>query len=112
MERRQNMKDCKYDFPLEQPKGVYEFFIQYPEIRTAAAYKGDMDALILIVDFEKALQNVNFTLRQEEALYYVFMKGYNQREAGTQMGVTQQAVQRFLNVATSKVSDYYLQRKK
>lgn len=103
--------DKNFEFPLQQPKGIYEFFNHYAEIKAAAYDRGDMDALSMLIDFNQALRHVKFTARQEEAIYFVFILGLSQQEAGSEMGVTQQAVQRFLFLATSKLADHYKHRR-
>lgn len=96
-----------FDFPMETAKGVYEFFMLYPEILAAAHDRGDMNALALVLDFEEALQHIKLSDRQKQSVYYVFMKGLSQRQAGEELGVTQQAVQASLLITTTKIADFY-----
>ena len=105
-------KEEAFEFPMEEPKGVYEFFCWYPHITSAAYDRGDMNALMMIVDFEEALNHVKFTKRQKESMVHVFVDGKSQRQAGEIMDVTQQAVQRFLYLATGKIADYYTNKRK
>ena len=105
-------KEEAFEFPMEEPKGVYEFFCWYPHITSAAYDRGDMNALMMIVDFEEALNHVKFTKRQKEAMVLVFVEGKSQRQAGEIMNVTQQAIQRFLFLATGKIAKQYAHKRR
>lgn len=103
-------KRSEYEFPMETAKGVTAFLSNYHHIREMAYSNGDMDAVAMLVDFKEALDTVEMTDRQKEAIHLVCFVGMNQREAGDAMGVKKQAVQRLVYSVTSRVADYYVKR--
>ncbi|WP_163530953.1 sigma factor-like helix-turn-helix DNA-binding protein [Halobacillus ihumii] len=103
------MQESKFEkeYPLETPSGVYALFEDYFYVKVSAYDKSDFDAIDLLIDFEIAFNQIGTTLRQREAIYYVFVKDLTQREAAEKMGITQQAVHQLVWNVINKVSAQY-----
>jgi len=99
-----------YEVPMETAKGVTAFFSVYHYIREMAYANGDMNAVAMIVDFKEAMEAIEMTERQKEAIHLVCTVGLNQREAGDIMGVKKQAVQHLVYSVASRVADYYAKK--
>lgn len=100
-------EDPFYDSPFSTAKGINSFLVNYRYVHAAALDKGDMDAVILMADFNEAFSKVSITKKQYEALYLVFYKGLNQREASEEMECSKQAVQQLIHSSTMKISEAY-----
>lgn len=73
----------------------------------ARQFKGDYDAVIALVDLEKAISLAGLTERQSEALRLVYDADLTQAVAGERMGTSQQAVGIALDAAISKIQRIY-----
>lgn len=70
-------------------------------------YKGDMDALVAIVDLETAVERAGLTDRQVEALRLVYGEDLTQAKAGERMGITREAVSLLITAATDNIQAAY-----
>lgn len=70
-------------------------------------YVGDLDASDTLIDFERAVSMAELTARQAEALTLVYDVGLTQKKAAEAMGVSQQAVAEFLQLATGELDEVY-----
>ena len=107
LNKRSNEDNTIFDTPFMTAKGVASFLANYHYFHTAALDKGDMDAVILMSDFNEIFSKVIITTKQYEALYLVFYKGLNQREASEEMNCSKQAVQQLIHSSTTKISESY-----
>lgn len=63
---------------------------------SARRYLGDYDACDILVDLEHAIERSDLTDRQREALYYVYVEGLTQEDAGKRMGVGKPSVNKLI----------------
>jgi DNA-directed RNA polymerase specialized sigma subunit len=70
-------------------------------------FKGDTDAICILLDLNNAIEHAGLTNRQREALYYVYIEDLTQKDAGERMGVTQQAVKIYADNAVDKLAKVY-----
>lgn len=89
--------------PFDTHEGVYAFLLHYPYLESDAIYKANYNTLALLIEFDRITKPLAFTTRQQEAIHLVFMKGLTQREAGTMMGISQQAVQQLIRKVVHKI---------
>lgn len=60
-----------------------------------------------MIDLHSALESAGLTERQAEAIGWVYGLDVTQTEAARQMGITQQAVEQFVNGAAQRVAGVY-----
>jgi predicted DNA-binding protein (UPF0251 family) len=97
-----------YDSPLSTAKGVAKFLAYYHYFHSEALDDGNMDAVIIMADFNNALSKAALTEKQYEALYFVFYRGLNQRETSEEMKCSKQAIQQLIHSSTTKISEAYV----
>lgn len=101
-----------YSAGMDTAKGVSEFLTNIHYFRSSALDQGDMDAVLMIADMNEAFSGVTMTARQSEALYLVFYKGLNQREASDEMQVSKQAIQQMIHSVTAKIAEKFVSKAK
>ena len=70
-------------------------------------FKGDADAICILLDLNDAIKRADLTTRQHEALHYVYIEDLKQKDAGNRMGVTPQAVGLYAENAIQKITRVY-----
>lgn len=63
---------------------------------SARRYLGDYAACDILIDLEHAIKRADLTGRQREALYYVYVEGLTQADAGKRMGVGKPSVNKLI----------------
>ena len=91
------------EYPLS---GLNKLFRDFQQIKASAIDKSDYQAVNMLVDFERAYENVKLTGRQQGADRFIYYEGITQKEAGERMGITQQAVGQLLQAVLKKISAY------
>lgn len=94
-------------FPMNTRGGVETFLENYNHIREMTYYGADYDALIMLVDFDKALVCSRLSAREQQAIVAVFFYDMKRVDLATQLDVTKQTVQTWLTRATTKLAKYY-----
>lgn len=102
-----NNKMCHTIYPLYTPQGVYTLLSNIHYLKNARFYHNDLNACVILMDLFTAGSKVKFTLRQKEALYYVFMLDLSQSEAARLMNCSQQGVQQHIWVAVKKIAKHF-----
>ena len=100
-------KDIDKEYPLRTAKGVTAFFTLYHRLKAEAKSNSDSDLILMLIDFERACQAVELTVRQAKALDLVFRHEYTQREAGDVLGISQQAVNQLIQVVATNIAEAY-----
>lgn len=92
-------------FDLSTSDGVMNFLRCYHELK-ARRREGDMEAAILLIDFNKAWENDNglLTPREREVLYLVYNRCLTKREAAERLGITVQTVKTHEEKAARKLA--------
>lgn len=91
---------------LHSPAQVKRLLRDYHALK-ARQYDGDYDAVILLVDLERAIELAGLTERQREALRKIYNEGKTQDVTAYELGITQQAVSIYLNSAARKIAAVY-----
>lgn len=95
-------------FPMHTREGVETFLQHYNNIQELIYYSGDYDALIMIVDFQKAFSSCNLTVIEADVLHRVFIDDMKRVDVAKEFGVTKQTVQNWVNRALDKLANYYM----
>lgn len=74
--------------------------------RVVGVHDGEFERLVSYLDLYEALDNANLTQRQSEAIDLVYFGNMTQEAAAIEMGVSQQAIAKFLRLALPKLRDY------
>lgn len=70
-------------------------------------FSGDMAASDIIIDLHSAMNTAGLTERQTEAIALVYGMDLTQKDAASIMGVSQQAVDQFIEGAADKMARIY-----
>lgn len=74
---------------------------------TERQYKGDIDAIVALVDFETALERANLTARQAQAIALVYGDDLTQSEAGKRLGIDRRTVNDAVTYGTARIDEIY-----
>lgn len=104
-----NVKERQLEimFPMHTREGIETFLEHYNNIHELMFYSGDYDALIMLLDFQVALQESKLTGIECLVLKRVFMDDMKRVDVAKEIGVTKQTVQSWLNRALNKLVKYY-----
>ena len=99
----------KRDFStaMTTEQGITAIFENMHYLR-AAAYEGDIDALVMIADIETAMEATKVSDRQRQAFELVILIGMTRQEAADIMEISQQAVSRLIRTLAKNVATYFL----
>lgn len=70
-------------------------------------YKGDIDAIIALVDLESAILRANLTDRQSEAIRLIYVDDMAQKDACQRMGIERSALTEHLRLALDSIEAIY-----
>lgn len=94
-------------FPMNTVEGVETFLENLPYIEESMYLHADTDALILIIDFQKAVDDTALSARERTAIYKVFVQDVKRVDVAKYYGVTKQTVQKWIERALQKLASYY-----
>lgn len=87
--------------------GVYAVLSNIHRLRNARIVRSDFNASVVLIDFERAMNNAGLTDKQHQAIHLVYERDLTQREASEIMECTQQAVQQHIKAGVGKIADVY-----
>lgn len=98
----------KRDFSeaMTTEQGITAMFENIHYLR-AAAYEGDIDALVMLSDIETAMEATKISDRQRQAFELVMLVGMTRQEAANVMEISQQAVSRLIRTLAKNVAAYF-----
>lgn len=99
--------ETKYD--LLTRKGLHRLLRDQHRLKARAYDKGDYDAAVILLDLARARMAAGLTDRQREALRYVYDLDLNQEETAEEMGISRQAVSKFVIGALKRITKVYEQ---
>lgn len=91
---------------LHSPAQVKRLLRDYHALK-ARQYDGDYDAVILLVDLERAIELAGLTERQREALRLVYIEDLIQKDAAKRLYIQQQNVAAYADRACEKIAEVY-----
>lgn len=94
-------------YALDSAGGVKRLMADLHRLRSARFERGDYAASDILIDLDSAIIAANLTVRQRQAVYYVFEEDMRQADAGAEMGVTQQAVDQLLRYAVESIATVF-----
>ena len=74
---------------------------------SSARFRGDYDAVCILVDLHSAMNSAGLTERQTEAIAWVYGADMTQAKAAEIMGVGQDSVSDFVNGAAERIAAVY-----
>lgn len=91
---KHKMKDRKAStsFSIDQSKMVFNLLHHLHHIREARYYRGDADAVIILLDLYNALQKAKLSRKQKQILFLAYELDAKQEEIGIVLNMSQQAV--------------------
>lgn len=96
--------DARYD--MATPDGVRLFIEEIPKLQLLAR-ESYYEAVILLVDFERALEMAVLSKRQEQVLKLYLLHGYTQQETAETLNISQPRVVELIALATEKIAQVY-----
>jgi RNA polymerase sigma factor (sigma-70 family) len=96
--------DARYD--MATPDGVRLFIEEIPKLQLLAR-ESYYEAVILLVDFERALEMAVLSKRQEQVLKLYLLHGYTQQETAETLNISQPRVVELTALATEKIAQVY-----
>jgi DNA-binding CsgD family transcriptional regulator len=99
-------KERQYEetFPMHSPEGV-EVFLENLQYVKSRRLKGDLDASLLILDFDLTLSEAPLSRREREILYWRYEREYTEKETAKMLGITHKAVKEYKRRAIYKIAD-------
>lgn len=102
-----NERKLEVMFPMHTKDGMEVFLENINQLNELKYYSGDFDAVIMLVDFEKAFAESGLTALEKGTIRLVFMEDMKRVQVANMMNVTKQTVQTRLNRAIEKLANYY-----
>ncbi|MEW9502368.1 hypothetical protein [Jeotgalibacillus marinus] len=94
-------------FPMNTKRGIQTFLENYSLLQGLIYSSADYDALIMLIDFNRALDESYLSAKEIYALREVFIKDKKRVDVAKELGVTKQTVQSWLSRSTQKLANYY-----
>lgn len=98
-------KERQYEetFPMHTPAGIEVFLENYRYVQNRRL-KGDLDASLLLIDFERTLAEAPLTNREHEALYWRYMREMTERETAKILDISIRSVNKHCHRAILKIA--------
>lgn len=96
--------DARYD--MATPDGIKLFIEEIPKLR-ALAQESYYEAVIMLVDFERAIEIAALSERQVQVLKLCLLDGYTQQETAEMLNISQPRVVELIALATEKIAQVY-----
>lgn len=93
-------------YALDNADGVRLLLADYHAL-VQRQYAGDYDAVIILADLQRAIDMAALTWRQKSALHYVFIAGYDQREAAELIGIQERPLGRLIERAAANIAEIF-----
>jgi DNA-binding CsgD family transcriptional regulator len=91
-------------FPMHTPEGVEVFLENYQYI-LSRRLKGDLDASLMILDFESTKHQAPLSHRELEVIYWRFEREFTERETAKILGISIRSVKKYCHRAFIKIAD-------
>jgi DNA-binding CsgD family transcriptional regulator len=99
-------KERQYDeqFPMHTLKGV-EVFLENLQYIYSRRLKGDLDASLLLLDFESTKNQAPLTRREREVLYWRYEREFTEKETAKMLQISMKAVEEYSRRLIRKIAD-------
>jgi DNA-directed RNA polymerase specialized sigma24 family protein len=94
-------------YALNTADGVKRLLTDMHRLREARFCRGDYAASDILLDLDTAIQRANLTVRQRQALYYVYEEDMRQVDAAKAMGCAQKNVSEAADRALEAIATVY-----
>jgi DNA-directed RNA polymerase specialized sigma24 family protein len=105
MDARHRQYTVKY--ALNTAEGVGRLLRDMHRLRSARFERGDYAASDILIDLDSAIVAANLTVRQRQALYYVYEEDMRQVDAAKAMGCAQNSVSEAVDRALERIASVY-----
>lgn len=95
------------EYPMYERVGVVVFLQNYNYLKERLYTHSDYDALIMLIDFDRALLESNLTPMELMTINLVFKQDMSRVSVANLYGVTRQTVQTWLTRGTEKIATHY-----
>lgn len=94
-------------YPMHTKEGIEAFLTNYNYIKSLVYSQADFDALIMLIDFERALIGSKLSDMELITLVKVFIEDKKRVDVAKEFDVTKQTVQNWVSRATGKLAKFY-----
>lgn len=98
--KKERELDERYDMTI--PEGVRGFIEDIPKLRNTT-----YEAVVLLVDFERAIELAGISKRQKEILKKYLIQGFTQEEVAERLGISRQRVAEIVMLASGRIAQIY-----
>jgi DNA-directed RNA polymerase specialized sigma subunit len=92
-------------YDLKQEDTILAFLESKNDLKDKKG-RGDIDALIILIDYEDAIIKAKLSGREKETLKHLYDFEYTEREAAELMGVSRKALRSYKDRAIKKIMVY------
>lgn len=97
-------REYENQFPMHTPEGV-EVFLENLQYVRSRRLKGDLDASMLLLDFDKTKAQAPLSKREHEVVYWRYEREFTEREAAKVLNISERAVKKYCRRAVLKIAD-------
>ncbi|HDR8003445.1 sigma factor-like helix-turn-helix DNA-binding protein [Bacillus cereus group sp. BceL300] len=103
-----NRREMYYEqeYPLFHELGVKKFLESYADICDKRA-KGDLDASIILLDFQATLHQAPLSQREREVVYWRYERDLTEKETARVLGISKTSVKSYTQRACLKLADVF-----
>lgn len=94
-------------YALRTPQGVEKLLRDKHFLLSRAYYRGDMDAIDIIIDAKRAIIKSRLTEKQERSIYLLFELDYDQKTAAAILDVDTSTLSRNKHAAVKKIAKVF-----
>ncbi|MFE4202125.1 RNA polymerase sigma factor [Aneurinibacillus aneurinilyticus] len=94
-------------YALNTVGGVRRLLRDIHRLRSARFERGDYAASDILLDLDTAIQRANLTVRQRQAVYYVYEEDMRHEDAAGVVGVDRSAITKLLDRALERIATVY-----
>lgn len=91
-------------FPMHTAEGVEVFLENFQNLRSSRL-KGDLDASLLLLDFDATRNQAPLTVREREVLYWRYERECTEKETAKRLGISMKAVEEYSRRLIRKIAD-------
>jgi DNA-directed RNA polymerase specialized sigma24 family protein len=97
-------RQYEQQFPMHTTEGVSVFLENYQYIRSRRL-KGDLDASLLLLDFDEIRNEAPLTRREREVIFLRYEQEFTEKETARHLDVSIRAVEKYRHRAILKIAD-------
>lgn len=99
-------KRWEQQYPLYSDAGVLALLNSLHSFEALMVARGDYDALIMLLDLERAIRECGLSYGQQRSIALVFFRDFTPKEVAVKLGVSERRVGQHIQAAASKISQH------